>query len=219
MTDAVYASVLDFTVGALLLTAVLVVWRRQLSALVQLLSAQGVALGLIPTVTGLHNRDVTLTAVGIVVTVLRAVVIPWLVSRPLREDDAPRETDPLLNTTASLLAVALLTAVAFAASKPLVTLSPTPAAHAAPLALAVVLIGMFVLVTRRRALSQLVGFVVMDNGIAALAFLTTAGLPLIVELGASLDVLLAVMILQVLTGRMRLKFGGTDLDGLRELHD
>ena len=59
----------------------------------------------------------------------------------------------------------------------------------------------------------------LDNGIAAFAFLLTAGFPLMVELGASTDILLAVLVLQVLTARMRLKFGGTDLDQLRQLHD
>ncbi len=84
---------------------------------------------------------------------------------------------------------------------------------------AVTLTGFFVLVTRRRALSQLAGFLLMDNGITALAFLTTAGVPLVVELGVSLDVLLAVLVLQVLTTRMLAAFGSTDLDELRELHD
>jgi hydrogenase-4 component E len=84
---------------------------------------------------------------------------------------------------------------------------------------AVVLIGFFALVTRRHALSQLVGFLLMDNGITAVGFLTTAGVGLLVELGVSLDVLLAVLVLQVLTSRMRQAFGATDLDQLRELHD
>ena len=65
----------------------------------------------------------------------------------------------------------------------------------------------------------MVGFLILDNGIALVAFLATAGLPLIVELGASLDLLLAVLVLQVLAARMRTKFGGMDLDQLRELHD
>ncbi len=59
----------------------------------------------------------------------------------------------------------------------------------------------------------------LDNAIAATAFLITAGVPLIVELGASLDILFAIMILGVLTDRMRVSFGGTDLNQLRELRD
>lgn len=65
----------------------------------------------------------------------------------------------------------------------------------------------------------MVGFLLMDNAITATTFLTTNGVPLVVELGVSLDVLLAVLVLRVLTTRMRAAFGGTDLDELRELHD
>jgi hydrogenase-4 component E len=85
--------------------------------------------------------------------------------------------------------------------------------------MAVVLIGFLALITRTRAVSQVVGFLLIDNGITLIAFLTTTGVPLVVELGVSLDVLLAVLVLQVLTGRMRVAFGDTDLDELRELAD
>ncbi|HEX7589598.1 MAG TPA: hypothetical protein VF362_01310, partial [Demequinaceae bacterium] len=76
-----------------------------------------------------------------------------------------------------------------------------------------------VLVSRRRAVSQAIGFLMLDNGIAATAFLITAGVPLIVELGASLDILFAMIVLGVLTDRMRQSFGDTDLNQLRELRD
>ena len=68
-------------------------------------------------------------------------------------------------------------------------------------------------------MSQAIGFLMLDNGIAATAFLITAGVPLIVELGASLDILFAMIVLGVLTDRMRLSFGDTDLNQLRELRD
>jgi hydrogenase-4 component E len=98
-------------------------------------------------------------------------------------------------------------------------LDPGPETSAIPIGIAVALIGFFVLATRRKAVTQIVGFLLLDNGIALVAFLATAGVPLIVELGVALDVLLAVFILQVLTTRMRAKFGVTDLNQLRELHD
>lgn len=118
-----------------------------------------------------------------------------------------------------MLAAAALTLLAYALCRPLVALAPSPATHALPVGLAVVLIGLFTLTTRRRALSQVVGFLLVDNGITAVAFLATSGVPLTVELGVTLDVLLAVLVLLVLTGRMRTAFGATDLDDLRELHD
>jgi hydrogenase-4 component E len=104
-------------------------------------------------------------------------------------------------------------------TRPLVALAPSPATAILPASVAVVLIGFFTLVTRRRALSQVVGFLLLDNGITATAFLATAGVPLIVELGVSFDLLLVVLVLQVLTTRLRTTFGNTDLDELRELHD
>ncbi len=219
MSETSYVTVLDLAAGGLLLSAVLVVWRRDLAALVRLLSWQGVALAAIPVTLGAHLHDAALLGVGVGVGVLRAVVIPRVVARLLLHEGSPRETEPVLNTVSGLLAVAVLTALAYATSRSLVALDPTPATHAIPLALAVVLIGILVLVTRRRALSQVVGLLLLDNGIAAVAFLATAGVALVVELGASLDVLLAVLVLQLLGDRMRISFGGTDLGELRELHE
>jgi hydrogenase-4 component E len=88
-----------------------------------------------------------------------------------------------------------------------------------PVGIAVVLYGMLVLATRRHAISQLLGFLMLDNGIATVAFLTAGGVPLVVELGVSLDVLLVVLILQVLTSHIRTEFGEADLDDLAELRD
>jgi len=82
-----------------------------------------------------------------------------------------------------------------------------------------VLLGFFMLVTRRRALSQVTGFLLLDNGIAVTAFLVTAGVPLVVELAVSMDLLLVVLVLQVLTARLQAAFGDTDIDELRELRD
>ncbi len=213
-----YASVLDLAAGAFLLAGVLIAWRRDLPAIVRMLAWQGVALAVIPLIEGIHSRDAALIVVAVAVVALRAVLLPWLLTRALSAEDG-RESTPLVNTTASLLIAAALVVVAFAVTRPLVALESTPATRAVPAAFAVVLIAVFVMVSRRRAMSQAVGFLMLDNGIAATAFLVTAGVPLIVELGASLDVLFAVLVLGVLTTRMRRAFGDTDLDQLRELRD
>ncbi len=211
-------SVLGFAAAALLLTAVLVVWRRELRASVRLLAAQGLALAIIPFVQGIDGRDGELIAVAIIVVAFRAITLPWLLDRAVRaESDPCRESEPLLNTTASLLVTAVLTVAAFVVSQPLQHLGGN--ARLVGAALAVVLIAVFVMITRRSAVSQAVGFLMLDNGITATAFLISAGVPLIVELGASLDVLVAVVVIGVLTGRIRQLFGGTDLDQLRELHE
>lgn len=220
MTEATSMTLVDLAAGALLLATALIAWRRDLAASIRALALQGLAVGSIPVIAGIQRDDTVLVAVGLGVIALRAVAFPRLLRAKLRgEPGEERESTPFVNTTTSLLAAAALTVVAYAVSRPLVTLAPSPATRAVPVGFAVVLIGVFLLVSRRNALSQIIGFLVLDNGIDAVAFLATLGVPVVVELGASLDVLFALVILGVLTGRMVTKFGGTDLDDLCELHD
>ena len=219
MSDSVYTQLLNLACGAFLLAAVTVLWRRELAWIVRIFAFQGLALAAIPALLGIHAGRWDLLAVAAGIGALRAGVLPHLMRRALAASGETRETQPVVNVAASLLTAAALTLLAYAVSRPLVELEPSPATRALPVGLAVVLIGFFVLVTRRRALSQVVGFLLLDNGITAVAFLATSGVPLIVELGVSFDVLLAVLVLQILTTRMRAAFGTTDIDDLRELHD
>lgn len=220
MGDARFAILIDFAAGGLVLAAVLIVWRRNLAAIVRLLAWQGFALAAIPLVRGAHEGDAALLAVGIAVLVLRAMVLPWLLVRAVgAEQRAQREATPLINTATSLLITAALTVAAFAVTRPMADLEPSATTNAVPAAFAVIFVALFVMTTRRHAVSQAAGFLMLDNGIAATAFLLTAGVPLIVELGASLDVLFALIIIGVLTGRLRRAFGGADLDQLQELRD
>ena len=218
MNETLYVQLLNLAAGAFLLASVLVLWRRELRVIIWVFAGQGATLAAIVGLLAAYQNSAELAAVAAGILLLRAGVLPALLRRALAGDSV-RETAPLVNVSASLLAAAVLTMVAYAVSEPIVDLAPTPAAHAIPLGMTVVLIGFFVLVTRRRALSQLAGFLLVDNGITAIGFLATSGVPLVVELGVSLDVLLAVLVLQILTTRMRTTFGDTDLDELRELRD
>ncbi|MDQ7904026.1 hypothetical protein RB614_05755 [Phytohabitans sp. ZYX-F-186] len=210
---------LSLACGLFLLCAVGVLWRRELTALIGLLTLQGAALAGIAVLLALDDPHPEALAVAVAVGVLKAGVLPWLLRRILARVPAARETAPLVNVAASLLAAAAMTLLAYAAARPLVDLAPAATARAAPVGLAVVLIGFFLAATRRRAVSQIVGLLLVDNGIAAVAFLATGGVPLVVELGVSADLLLAVLVLQVLTTRLQAAFGDTDLDDLRELRD
>ncbi|WP_028926858.1 hypothetical protein [Pseudonocardia acaciae] len=224
-----HTQALEVASAGLLVTAVLVLWRRELPVTIRVFAVQGVALALLVGVLAAGQDSPELLAVAVGLLVLRAGVLPALLRRALAGAGQERaETRPVVagaeaeKTVAvgtSLLVAAALTLLAYAISQPLVALNPSPATRAIPVGVAVLLIGFFVLVTRRRAVSQLVGFLLMDNGITAVGFLTMSGLSLIVELGVSLDVLLAVLVLRILTARMHETFGDTDLGELRELHD
>jgi hydrogenase-4 component E len=218
MTDALYRQLLDLACGGLLLTAVLVLWRRRLAVAVRVFAAQGVALAGLGAVQAIHQVSVQLWAVAAGLLVLRAIALPYLLRRAATGQ--PRaEPGRLVAGWVSLLAAAALTLLAYAVSRPLAELAPPAAAGAIPVGVAVVLAGFFVLATRRGALSQVAGLLLMDNGITALALLTGAGLGLLVQVSVALDVLLVLVILQLSATRTRETVGDTDLDELRELRD
>jgi hydrogenase-4 component E len=219
MSGPGYVEVLDLAAGAVLVCGVITLWRKDLRAIVSALAIQGVALSIVAGALATHEHDAGLWVVAGLVLVAKGGVIPTLLRRLVRHDPGSREAAPLVNVSASLVAAATLIVIAFLVSGKITALLPNAATHLAPIGLATVLLGFFLLVTRRKAVSQIVGLLLIDNGVALLAFLLTAGVPLVVELGASLDVLLVVIVLRVLTLSMHRELGPFDLDQLRELHD
>jgi len=219
MFTNIYPQLIGLFAGALLLTSTLMVWRHSLLASIGLLAVQGVALAALVAVIGVEAGDTELLLVAVLVLTVKGGVLPWILARESRATTRITDESPRLNPTAALLTVAGLTIFSYVViGRILIHVSSVPT-HAAPIGLAMMLIGFLLLVTRRRARSQLIGFLLLDNGIATVAFLTSGGVPLFLELGISLDVLLVVVILYVFAGRMHTKFGGTDVDTLRELHD
>ena len=219
MSSSTYTSALELAAGLVILCAVVTLWRRSLSAIVKALAVQGMALGAVALVLGLRQHDDVLIIVGCLVIVAKGAAIPTLLGRVLANDRLSRETAPLVNVPASLVGAGALTFLAYGATRPVVALVSTTAGRLIPLGFATLLIGFFSMVVRRKAASQIVGLLLVDNGIALVAFLATAGVPLLVELGASLDVLLVVVVLRVLAVQLWSKFAVLDLDQLQELHD
>src|SRR5450759_2884522 len=140
MTQETYNGVLNLAAGAFLLAAVLIVWRRELRAIVRLLAWQGLALALIPLTEGIYQDDAALIIVGVVVLLLRGVALPLMLARALgTKAQERRERTPLVNTTTSLLITAGLTVLAYAVTRPIITLDPSPSTRAVPAAFAVIL--------------------------------------------------------------------------------
>jgi hydrogenase-4 component E len=219
MSAETYRQLLNLAVGVVLVAAVAALWRRTLRAIVRILALQGVAVAAVALLVGIYRDETGHVAVAIVFLLVKAAIIPFVLLRIVRDAPEQRETDPLVNVATTLLFAAALTVVAFAATRGLVRLIPSPEADALPVGFAVVLIAYFGLVARRNAVVQIVGFLLLENGISIVALLASAGVSLTVELGAGLDLLLAVLVLQVLTTRMREKYGALELDHLSELAD
>ncbi|MHB1208797.1 MAG: hypothetical protein ACYC1I_03715 [Acidimicrobiales bacterium] len=219
MSSSSYIAALEISGGAVLVFALMTLWRRDVKANVTMLRLQGVSLAGVAGVLAVHQHDVGLGVTAVLVLSVKGFVAPELLRRVVRRDPRSRETSPLVNVPASLVTAAALIVISYVVSVKVIALAPSPATRLVPIGIATILVGYFMLVTRRRAVSQIIGLLLVDNGIALVTFLLTAGVPLIVELGASLDVLLVVVVLQVLLANMRERLGTTDLDLLRELHD
>ena len=215
----VAAAYLALSSGAVLLCAALVLWRRGARGIVSALRVQGFALAATALVLGVQLvNPLLLVNAGLLVAV-KGLLIPYLFRRLIRLDPSASETDPVVNVPASLVAAVALTIVAFVATRPIVASVPGVPITLVPFGFATVLIGFFVIVARRKAVSQMVGLLLIDNGIGLVALLLTTGVPLLIELGGTLDVLLVVVVLRVLVTRMHAELGVLDLDSLQELHD
>ncbi len=150
---------------------------------------------------------------------MKVVIIPAVLLRVVRDAPEQRDTQPVDQRGHDVARRRSAHGAALAATRGLVGLDSSPEAALLPAGFAVVLIAFFGLVVRRNAVAQVVGFLLLENGIAVVALLASAGISLTVELGVALDLLLAVLVLQVLTTRMQAKFGGLELDHLNELAD
>jgi len=219
MSGSPFTSILTLAVGAVLVGAVSVVWLSSVHAVIRVVAAQGIALGLVVLVLGVHLGDPGLIATAAVVLGVKGIAIPMLLERAGGGGALVRETRPLVNVPASLVATSVFIILAFVATRGVAHFVGGRAGALVPVGVATVLIGFFVLVARRRPIFQMVGLLMMDNGIALVAFLCTAGVPFLIEMGVSLDVLLGVVVLMVLAQRLRSEFGDLDLDELQELHD
>lgn len=198
---------------------ILVIVRTRLEGQVSAFGLQSFVLALLSALIALHSGSRELFAVGAVLLVVKVVLIPRVLNRAVAKIGVVRVAAPYLSTSPALLICALLTIIAFYVMTPIAASNPLPTADAMPLAFAGVLIGFFIMVNRRRAVTQILGFLMLENGIFLLALLATYGVPFIVEMGVFLDVLVAVLIMEVFIYRIKDNFDSIDVGQLEKLKE
>ncbi|WP_298208541.1 hypothetical protein [Ferrimicrobium sp.] len=201
----------------LLLTGILIAAFRDLRVQTSILRLQGIVLGLLPGLLAIEAHSVALAIAGVLELGIRGILLPGLLMRTVKR--LPAEADPaqVRNTASSFLLSGLLSVIAYLAFLPLTRATHTTLAQSSFIGLALIFFGIQVLLVRRRAVGQIIGFLMIDNGIDAFGFLATLGVPFVLELGGSLDLVFVILILAILTNRMVIKFEGTDIDDLSAL--
>ena len=202
---------------ALILTNLVVLGSSRLNTCIRIIALQGVALGTLPLMAGpsvLPLRMIALTAGTIG---LKGVVFPWLLLRAMRQAEVRREVEPYVGYIWSVVVglVSLAVSVWLGARLPL----PGPAhpTLAVPVALFMIFVGLFVIISRRNALSQILGYIVLENGIYAFGMVILGEVPVLVELGVLLDAFVAVFVMGIAIYHISREFDHMDADQLDTL--
>jgi len=215
-------NLIDGLAAAILLLSFIAVASGRIVPLIRVFALQSVALGLLAAAVAYHTGAAHIYAVAVLTIVLKGWAIPRGLRYVVDRIKVPRGEEPLLSLPASLLACGLLTVVAFYIAQPVIAgpeALATITKNALPIALAVVFIGFFLMISRTKALTQVVGLLVMENGLFLAAYAVAYGMPLIVELGVFFDILVAALIMGVFAFRINRTFDTVDTTILRRLHD
>jgi hydrogenase-4 component E len=194
-----------------------VLGTSRLVTCIRAIAAQGVLLGVLPVLLApaLTAHTVAL-AVGTVL--VKGVALPWFLLWAIREARVRREVEPLIGFVASILLGAGAVVLAFAVAGRL----PLPEVRGellVPAALATVIIGLLVLTTRSKALTQVVGYLMLENGIYLFGLTQTESVPFLLELGVLLDVFVAVFIMGIVVFHINRAFDSLNATRLTELDD
>jgi len=205
--------------AVLLLTAFAMLSQRRILSLVNLFAVQGGALSVSTAIVAYTSAQHHLYYSAILSFGLKVVLLPWILYRLIKRLNVRWDTEPLINIPTTMLIGIVLVVFAFGLAQPISQLSTTIARSTLGIALAVVMLSFLMMITRRKAISQVIGFLAMENGLFFAATSATYGMPMVVELGIALDVLVGMVILGVFFFQIREQFDSLDLSHLERLRE
>jgi hydrogenase-4 component E len=198
----------------LLMTNVALVGMSRLGACILMVAVQGVLLGVL---TFAAHPSVHALVVGVGGIALKGVIFPWLLGRALRQAEVRREVEPFVGYNLSMLAGAAIIILSFWIGSRL----PRAAVSSlvVPTALCMLLTGFFLIIARKKALTQVLGYLVLENGIFAFGVAFAPEAPLIVELGVFLDLFVAVFVMGIAIFHISREFDHIDTEQMAALRD
>jgi hydrogenase-4 component E len=211
------AQLITLLAAAMLVFQLLLVVQRMLLTNIRLFALQSLMLAAIAAIVAyFHNASHVYWVAGLTV-VGKVFFLPWLLNRLVRKIEIVQEIEPLFNAPTSMVICGGLTLLGYIVARPFTTLERL-GNNTLAVAITLLLTGFFLMFNRRKAISQVLALLTVENGVmlAAVA-LTTYGMPLVVELGVFFDVMVAVMVLGILVYRIRETFASMDVGKLSQL--
>jgi hydrogenase-4 component E len=210
---------INLLAALLLLVAFAMLSQRRILSLINLFAAQGVVLVLATTLVAAVTGQTHLYWSAGLTLLLKVFVLPWILHRLIRRLNVKWDVETLLNVPTTMLVGIVLVILAFNLAAPISQLAGTVTRATLGIALACVLLSFLMMITRSKAVPQVVGFLSMENGLFFAATAAVYGMPMVVELGVALDVLVAALILGVFIFQIRERFDSLDTRHLEKLKE
>jgi len=217
--NALGGQIVNLFAAGLLLIAFAMLSQRRIVALINLFALQGLALvGSTATVAFVTGQHHLYYSAGITFA-LKVVVLPVILHRLIRRLNVKWDVETLINIPTLMLVGIVLVVFAFNLAIPISEFSQSMARGTLGIALACVLLSFLMMITRSKAVPQVIGFLAMENGLFFAATSATYGMPMVVELGIALDVLVGMVILGVFLFQIREQFDSLDIRHLESLKE
>jgi hydrogenase-4 component E len=210
---------INLLAAILLLLAFAMLAQRRVVSLIDLFAAQGFVLALSTAVVAYTTAQPHLYQSTALTLLLKVFLLPWLLHRLVRKLDVRWEFEGLINIPTTMLIGIVLVVFSFNLALPISQLANTVTRSTLGIAMASIMLSFLMMITRRKAIPQVIGFLSMENGLFFAATSATYGMPMVVELGIALDVLVGMLILGVFFFQIREQFDSLDLKHFETLRE
>jgi len=219
LTPALVGQIINLFAAVLLLVSFAMLAQRRILSLIDLFAAQGLVLCLSTAFVAWATGQAHLYWSAGLTFVLKVLLLPWILHRLIRRLDVKWDVETLINIPTTMLVGLVLVILAFNLAQPVSELAGTVTRGTLGIALAAVLLAFLMMITRSKAVPQVIGFLAMENSLFFAATAATYGMPMVVELGIALDVLVGVIILGVFFFQIRERFDSLDIHHLEKLKE
>jgi hydrogenase-4 component E len=213
------AQLINLLAALLLLIAFAMLSQRRVLSLINLFAWQGLVLTISTLVVAVTTQQHHLYYSAAITLGLKVIILPWILHRLIRKLNVKWDVETLINIPTTMLFGILLVIFAFNLALPITELAGTITRSTLGIAIASVLLSFLMMLTRRKAIPQVIGFLAMENGLFFAATSATYGMPLVVELGIALDVLVGMFILGIFFFQIRETFDSLDLRHMEKLKE
>jgi hydrogenase-4 component E len=214
-----YLQILNTLAALILLISFAMLSQRRIVGLVTLFAWQGAALATSTALVAWATEQHHLYYSAALTLGLKVIAMPWFFYRLVRKLNVGRDIEPIINIPSTMLIGIVLVIFAFNLALPISALSATVMRSTLGIALASLLLAFLMMITRNKAIPQVIGFLSMENALFFAATSTTYGMPLVVEMGVALDVLVAVFVLGIFFFQIRETFDSLDLEHMQQLKE